>query len=119
MKKGCFIKTVIIFTVLIAAVLFLIQNFPDIFLKPGEKFIKGLVFKGFTKELEHVKETPEKDSLKVLIDNFVHNRFKSKKNIEINSDEMEELVDSVKSTFADSLITPGELQNIKKLFESK
>lgn len=119
MKKGCFVKAVIILTVLIAAVLFLIQNFPDVFLKPGEKLIKGLMFKDFTKEMEHVRETPEKDSLRLYMNNFVHNKFKNKKNIEINGDEMKKIIDSVKIIFADSLISPAELQKIKTLFESE
>ncbi len=119
MKKGCFVKIIIALTVLIAVVLFLVQNYFDEFiLKPGEKLIKGVVFEGFNREMKNVKETPEKDSLRVLMDNFVHSRIKNKKEISINGEEMEKLVDSAKIIFADSLITADELEKIKKLFES-
>lgn len=120
MKKGCFVKIIIVLTVLIALVLFLVQNYFDEFiLKPGEKLIKGFVFEGINREMKNVKETPEKDSLRVLMDNFVHSRIKNKKEININGEEMEKLVDSAKLIFADSLITADELEKIKKLFESQ
>jgi hypothetical protein len=120
LKKGCFVKIIIVLTVLIAVVLFLAQNyFDELILRPGEKLIKGFVFKGINREMRYVKETPEKDSLKVLMDNFVHNRLKNKKEISINGEEMKKLVDSVKIFFADSLITADELEKIKKLFESE
>lgn len=120
LKKGCFVKIIIVLTVLIALVLFLVQNyFDELILKPGEKLIKGFVFEGINREMKNVKETPEKDSLRVLMDNFVHSRIKNKKEININGEEMEKLVDSAKLIFADSLITADELEKIKKLFESQ
>jgi hypothetical protein len=120
LKKGCFVKAVIIVTVLLAVVLFLLQNyFDELILKPGEKIIKGLVFKGVIKEMEHVKESPEKDSLRVLLDNFIQRKFKKKENININGEEINQLADSVKKAFADSMLSADELEKIKKLLESK
>lgn len=118
MKKGCFVKIIIVLTIVLAVVLFLLQNyFDDIILKPGEKFIKGIVFNGLNKEMEDVKESPEKDSLRVLMDNFVHRKLTAHEEIKVNSEELESLIDSVKTAFEDSLVTWDEIDKIKKWFE--
>ncbi len=119
MKKGCFVKIIIVLTVIVAAALFLIQNYGDeLIFKPGEKFIKSLVFKDVTKQLEYVRETPEKDSLKALLDNFIHARVRNKEEIKINSEEIESLVDSVEIFLKDSLITDNEIEKVKRLFDN-
>jgi hypothetical protein len=119
-KKGCFVKIIIVLTVLVAVILFLLQNyFDDLVLKPGEKFITGLMFDGLKREMEHVKETPEKDSLIALMDNFVHHKFKNKEQINLNGEKIEDLVDSVKTAFEDSVISREEIEKITELFENK
>jgi len=118
-KKGCFVKIIIVLTVIVAAALFLIQNYGDeLIFKPGEKFIKSLVFKDVTRQLEYVRETPEKDSLKALLDNFIHARVRNKEEIKINSEEIESLVDSVEIFLKDSLITDNEIEKVKRLFDN-
>ena len=76
MKKGCFLKIIIILTILIAAILYVVENhFDDFIRKPGEKIIKDLVFKDVNREMEYVKNSPEKDSLKVMINSFIYNKI--------------------------------------------
>jgi hypothetical protein len=116
MKKGCFLKIIIILTIFIAAVLYIFENhFDDFILKPGENIIKDLVFSDINKKMEFVRNTPEKDSLKVLIDKFVFDKLHKKH--KFNSKEFEALIDSVSSTLNDSIISIDELDNLKSLFK--
>ena len=115
MKKGCFLKIIIILTILIAAILYVVENhFDDFIRKPGEKIIKDLVFKDVNREMEYVKNSPEKDSLKVMINSFIYNKIH--KEHSLNTGEIEDIVDSVKEVLKDSAISPAELENLKLIF---
>ena len=115
MKKGCFLKIIIILTVLIAAILYVVENhFDDFIRKPGEKIIKDLVFKDVNREMEYVKNSPEKDSLKVMINSFIYNKIH--KEHTLNTGEIEDIVDSVEEVLKDSAISPAELENLKSIF---
>ncbi len=116
MKKGCFLKIIIILTIFIAVVLYIFENhFDDFILKPGENIIKDLVFNDINKKMEFVRNTPEKDSLKVLINRFVYNKLH--KEHKLNNEEFEDLIDSVSSALNDSVISINELDNLKSLFK--
>ena len=115
MKKGCFLKIIIILTILIAAILYVVENhFDDFIRKPGEKIIKDLVFKDVNREMEYVKNSPEKDSLKVMINSFIYNKIH--KEHTLNTGKIEDIVDSVKEVLKDSAISPAELENLKLIF---
>jgi hypothetical protein len=121
MKKGCFLKIIIALTILVAAILYIVENkFDDLILKPGVNVIKNVVNDNLDQELIRVKNTPEKDSLKVIINDFLDNGVKK---IHKVSDKMvEEMVDSIKYAVSDSVINKSELKNIKKMlkrFEEK
>jgi hypothetical protein len=118
MKKGCFIKIIIILTILIAAVSYIIENhFDDFVLKPGKNIIKDLVFKDVNKRMEHVKNSPEKDSLKVLLNGFVFPKLR--KEHKLNNEEFEDLIDSIETTLNDSVISSAELKNLKIIFKKE
>ncbi len=118
MKKGCFLKVIIILTILIAAVLYIVENhFNDFILKPGENIIKDLVFKDVNKKMEHIKNSPEKDSLKVLINSFVFHKLH--KGNKLSSEEIEDLIDSIETTLNDSVISAAELNNLKIIFKKE
>ena len=115
MKKGCFLKIIIILTIFIAAILYIVENhFDDFIRKPGEKIIKNLVFKDFNTAMKHVKNSPEKDSLKILINSYISNKMH--KEHKINTGEIEDIVDSVEEVLKDSTISPTELKNLKSIF---
>jgi hypothetical protein len=116
MKKGCFLKIIIILTILVAAILYVVGNkFDDLILKPGVKVIKSVVNNNLDKELIGVKNTPEKDSLRIIINDFLDNGVQ---NIHKASDKMvEEIVDSIKYAVTDSVINESELSNIKKMLK--
>ncbi len=118
MKKGCFLKIIITLTIFIAAVLYIVENhFDDFIKKPGEKIIKDLVFKDVNREMEFVKNSPEKDSLKVLINNFVYNKIH--KEHRLNSGEIEDIIDSVEEVLKDSTISKVELKNLESIFKKE
>jgi uncharacterized protein (DUF2267 family) len=118
MKKGCFLKIIIILTILIAAVLYVVENhFDDFIRKPGEKIIKDLVFKDVNREMEYVKNSPEKDSLKVMINSFIYNKIH--KEHKLNTGEIENIVDSVQEVLKDSIISAAELENLKSIFKKE
>jgi hypothetical protein len=118
MKKGCFLKVIIILTIFIAAVLYIVENhFDDFILKPGENIIKDLVFSDVNKKMEFVKKTPEKDSLKVLINNFVFDKLH--KEHRLDSKEFQGLIDSIKTALNDSIISLNELENLRLIFKKE
>jgi len=118
MKKGCFLKIIIILTILIAAVLYVVENhFDDFIRNPGEKIIKDLVFKDVNREMEYVKNSPEKDSLKVMINSFIYNKIH--KEHKLNTGEIENIVDSVQEVLKDSTISAAELENLKSIFKKE
>ena len=118
MKKGCFLKIIIILTIFIAAILYIVENhFDDFIRKPGEKIIKDLVFKDVNREMEFVRNSPEKDSLKVLINNFIYDKIH--KEHKLNTKEIENMVDSVKEVLKDSTISPAELENLTSIFKKE
>ena len=116
MKKGCFLKIIIVLTILIAGVLYIFENhFDDFILKPGENIIKDLVFSDINKKMEFVRNTPEKDSLRILINQFVSDKLH--KEHKLDGGEIEKLIDSVSSVLNDSTISIDELDNLKSLFK--
>ena len=116
MKKGCFLKLVIIITILVASVLYIIENkFDAIFLNPGKKLITELIEDNWETELGYIRGTAEKDSLKSLLHFYVEG---IKTVNEISEDNNEELFELLEITFLDSLITKEELLEITKIVKS-
>ncbi len=116
MKKGCFIKLVFIITILVASVLYIIQNkFDDIFLNPGKKLITELIEDNWETELSYITGSTEKDSLKSLFHFYVEG---IKSVSDISEDKHEELFELLEITFTDSIITKEELLELTKLVKS-
>lgn len=116
MKKGCFLKVIIILTILTAAVLYIVQNhFDELILNPGKKIVKSIMMSGVEENLANVKENIEKDSTRFLIENYINNAF-SEKN-EINSNEIEWIIDSLNFYIQDSIIDNSDFQKIKEIIK--
>ena len=116
MKKGCFIKLVFIVTILVAAVLYIIQNkFEDIFLNPGKKIITSLIEDNWETELGYITDNVEKDSLKILLSFYIEGMETIK---EISEDKHEKLFELLQITFTDSLVTEEELLELTKIVKS-
>ena len=135
MKKGCFLKSIIILTILLAAVLYLFEHhFNDLVIKPGKGILKDIALKQITKKFDKVKETPEKDSLVTLINDFVESRInkigedkdKTGKddnniNININDDELDAqiqgLIDSLNIYLKDNVVDHNDLQRVIEILK--
>ena len=115
MKKGCFLKFIIIFTIAIAAIIYLVQNkFDELFLDQGKEFLLSAMEENWDIELDYVIDSPEKESLKNLLHDYISD-IESAENL---SDEGAEAVtDYLEQTLKDSLVDIEELSHINKLIK--
>ena len=119
MKKGCFVKAIIVLTILVAAILYIVQNHLDTILTPGKKTLKKLALSGVENDLAYVKSGPEKDSLLVLLNDYIDRKFDKIKNLSEKNDEnleinIDKFIDSISIyVIKDSLIDEEELSKIK------
>lgn len=68
MKKSCFIQAVVIVTILVAAIIYIIQyKLDDWFIKPAKNILVSEVAKNWENEVKHIKDSAQKDSLKALL----------------------------------------------------
>jgi len=117
MKPGCLIKALIASTIFFAIVFYIVTTkMDDYFVKPIKKFSVNYIVKDLKNEWKYIKETPEKDSLFVQINNFTQNMTKMP-TVHLNA--VSEVVDSIKYYLSDSLVTPAELESIKAIIEKK
>ncbi len=115
MKKNCFIYTVILGTILIASIIYLVENyFSEIFLEEGKKFAITEIENNWGNELAYVKNSDEKDSLKTLIKEFVM-QFNEPENFLLSSQTDENFVENIAQSFEDSLITKEEIKILSAL----
>jgi predicted metalloprotease len=71
--------------------------------------------KGIEKTLVRYKESPEKDSLKVLLDDFFTKRLVNFN--QLNNNMFDPLVKSLKETGSDSLVNTEKLNQIKQILK--
>ena len=117
MKKGCFLKFIIIFTIILAASLYIVQNkFEEIFLDPGKEILLNALEEGWRENLNYVKESATKDALKSLLEQYI-TKMKSTNNL--SSDQTKEIIKYLESAFKDSLVNPNELDDIRELIEKE
>ncbi len=117
MKKGCFITTIVVATVIIGAALYIFQNhFDSLILNPGKKILAGFVKKDLEKKLEFVVETPEKAELRSLIKKYSENTDAIKK---LKEKDVEQLISTIESAISDSIIKISEFEEISQLIKLK
>ncbi len=118
MKKGCFLKIIIILTILVAALLYILQyHLDDWIIKPSKKFFSEMFVSGVDDELSYIAESQEKDSLRTLLKIYLQDKFTNTK--ELSNKDIDWLIDSVKVVIKDSIITKDDLNKIKNLIEKK
>ncbi len=113
MKKSCFIRSIIILTILTAVILYLINHkFSELVVNPG----KHLIINQINKDFEYVKDTPEKDSLKLLINNYI---FKIKNLNNLSDKTVGDFADSLQNALQDSIIDRREFNSLSRLLKRK
>jgi len=116
MKSGCFIKSIIVLTILIAAIMYIIQHRSGLFLEPGKKILTGFIKDDLDKEFSTVKDSPEKTELKNSLESYLKNL--KAENIPGN-DDLNRIFDLVKHAVKDSVITASELNEISNNLKMK
>lgn len=116
MKPGCFLKSIILLTILVAGIMYIIQHKSVLFFEPGKKIVAPLIIESLNDEFGYVKNTPEKIKLKEILDSFIRNL-----KYENAPDEkgINKIVDMIKAAAKDSIITDSELTEISKNLEMK
>ncbi|MGD1007655.1 MAG: hypothetical protein ABR980_10545 [Ignavibacteriaceae bacterium] len=113
MKKGCFLRTIIIITILTAVVLYLITHkFNEVILNPG----KSLIISQINRDMEYVKDSPEKDSLQLLIKDYIRG---IKKVDNLSDKSIGEFLDTLKIALSDSVIDKREYKSLYKILKPK
>jgi ribosomal protein L19E len=113
MKKSCFIRSIIILTILTAVILYLVTHkFNEVVLNPG----KSLIINQINRNLEYVKDSPEKDSLQALIKSYI---LGVKKVDNLSEASIGEFVDSLKVALSDSVIDKHEYKSLYKILKNK
>lgn len=114
MKRGCFIKSIIILTIFVGAIAYIVQyKLDDWVLKPTKKIFLPVIENSIKDKFEFINNSPEKDSLISLISSYVE-----------KTDLLEE-ADSIKIKLwsqinliaVDSIVTKDELNYLNNLLE--
>jgi hypothetical protein len=109
MKKSCFIRSIFILTIITGVIVYLVQTkWDDI-----KNMLADVPRKGIEKTLVKFKESPEKDSLKALLDDFFTKRLVNFH--QISNKMFDPLVTSLNEVSPDSLIDSDKLNNIKQI----
>ena len=117
-KKGCFLKIIIALTIVVAVILYIVQNhLDDVVINPAKRVISSFVTNEAFKHLTYIKNTSEKDSLKILLSDYLKDKITKTKSL--NTEDLDWLVDSIKVVVTDSLITKDDLNKIKELINLK
>ena len=117
MKKGCFLKFIIIFTIILAVSLYIVQNkFEEIFLDPGKNLFLNTLEVSWENNLNYVKDSAAKEALKSLLKHYI-SKLKSAQNL--SSDRTKEIIKYLETTFKDSLVEQIELARVRELIENE
>ena len=117
MKKSCFIQSIVIITIFVAAAIYIIQyKLDDWLVKPGKKLILSQVSKNWEKETAYIKESLEKDSLKFLLQYYLEN-IKTMEDV-VNL-EQDIFLSEFNIAIEDSLITANEISNLTLIMKKE
>lgn len=117
MKKGCFIQSVVIVTILIAVVVYIIKyKLDDWLVKPGKELILTELTKNWENETAYIKESIEKDSLKSLMKYYLENIKTMEEVVNLEEDIF---FSEFELSIEDSLITDNEISNLTLLMKKE
>ena len=117
MKKGCFVKVIVVVTILVAAITYIIQNkFNEYLLGPSKKVIVPLFIENLNENIHYVKDSTEKDSLVNMVKNYINNA----KDIKSFSDDyIKEFMKKIQSVSIDSVISKEDLKEISNFIKAR
>ncbi len=109
MKSGCFLKSIIVLTIIVAAIAYIIQHKSDWIFSSGKKIFTEAFMNDWDEDFNYVKDTPEKTELKDSLQSFLETM--KLQNIPADT-AIDKIVKMVKAAAADSIISDSELQVI-------
>ena len=116
-RKGCFIQSVIVLTILVAVIVYLIQNnFEDWIIGPGKKLVLNEIANNWDTETAYIKESSEKDSLKSLLNYYLKNIKTAKEVVNLEKDKF---FIGFSDAVEDSLITEKEISILSQLLKKE
>jgi hypothetical protein len=115
MKTGCFVKSLIIATIFLAAIIYIMTNkFDDFIKKPIQDFAINFALGEFNEKFENIPDTAQKEELDSIIKSFSNN-LRDIKTIEMS--KLENLGNTLNKSLIDSEISKNEISEIKSLIE--
>ena len=113
MNKSCFVKTIVLLTILTAVALYLINYKLDNFVfNPGKKFLINRI----NHDIDFVKDSPQKDSLKILINNYIMGMTNLNN---ISGKQINLFADSLRVVLKDSIIDESEYEKLSGILKRK
>lgn len=115
MRKNCFLKSVFILTVVIGALVYIIQyKLEDWVIKPGKKFLIHESIGNIDDELITITDSANKDSLKSLLKYFLENVKSVEEIVNLEEEKFEE---ELKIALSDSIISDSEISNLTSILK--
>ncbi len=115
MKPGCFIKSIIVLTIIVAAIAYIIQHKSGLLFNNGKKMLTEVFLNDWDQSFAYVKNTPEKNELKDSLKTFLENI--KIQNIPADK-ELNRIIKMVQNAAADSVISDSELELISNNLKS-
>ena len=112
MKKGCFITSVVLFTIIVGVVVYVVKYKKDFLKEYSKGKIIGLAVTEFDMKLTEVKASVYKDSLR----SEIHNFFKRNEHVPFDSalKRVENIMDEAKHISRDGKVDSLDFNNFKK-----
>jgi len=116
MKPGCFLKTLIVGTILLATAIYIVTHKgKEWFVDPIKENILSSAFDKFPDELKGLKDTKEKLMLVERIDSLIAQFKSDSSGVSINFSKVENFFETLEAYSKDSLLTSREYEILKKL----
>ena len=112
MKKGCFITSVILFTIIVGVVVYVVKYKKDFLKEYSKSKIMDLAVTEFDMKLTEVKASVYKDSLR----SEIHNFFKQNENVPFDSalKRVEDVMNEAKDISRDGKVDSLDFNIFKK-----
>lgn len=115
MKPGCFLKSIIVLTIIVAAIAYIIQHKSGLFFNHGKKLLTEAFMDEWDNDFDYVRDTPEKikleDSLRSFLDSLKLQEIPDDKKID-------RITRMVRAAVTDSIISDSELKEITNNLKS-
>lgn len=112
MKKGCFITALVGLTIIIGAISYVIKFKPAFISGVFRPMLADMINDDMQKHFNNLRNSPEKDSLTALVDQYVE--F-IKKDDRFDFDKDADFFDELRYSIKDSTIDSAEIERLRKL----